>query len=125
MVDLSVLFLHFSENINMFKRSLKSNHRVARKNKVDTHGTPVLHLNVAPVLVAEMCTTSHEHSMYIRFLGYRHMLTSFSKYKLVLYNVLERFVCSLALLILLVGWHTTAVSLPPLPLTYLSKKFIL
>jgi hypothetical protein len=71
----------------MFKRSLKSNHRVPRKNKVDTHGTPVLHLIVAPVLVAKMCTTSNEHSMYIRFLCYRHMLTSFSKYKLVLYNV--------------------------------------
>jgi hypothetical protein len=35
---------------NVFKSNLiKSNHRVLRKNKVDTYGAPVLHLIIAPL----------------------------------------------------------------------------
>ncbi len=54
----------------MFESHLvKSNHRVLRKNKVDTYGAPVLCLTIAPLfLPAKMCTDSHEHFMYNRLL---------------------------------------------------------
>ncbi len=48
--DLCVKRLLFKEK-NMFKSQfMKSNHRVLRKNKVDTYGTPVLHQIVALLL---------------------------------------------------------------------------
>jgi hypothetical protein len=43
---------------------IKSNHRAQRKNKVDTYGAAVLHLTIAPLLLAaKMCTNTHEYSI--------------------------------------------------------------
>jgi hypothetical protein len=39
--DLSVIFFHFKEKILFKNHLIKSNHRVTRKNEVDTHGPPV------------------------------------------------------------------------------------
>jgi hypothetical protein len=53
---------------------IKSNHRVTRKNKVDTYGAPVFapeHSAIA--LAAKMCINFHEHSMYIRFICDKHI----------------------------------------------------
>jgi hypothetical protein len=54
----------------MFKsHKIKSNHRVLRKNKVDTYRAPVFapdYSNTA--LAAKMCINYHGHSMYIRSL---------------------------------------------------------
>jgi hypothetical protein len=49
----------------MFKSHIiKSNHRVLKKNRVDTNAPDYS----AYILAAIMCSNSHEHSMYIRFL---------------------------------------------------------
>ncbi len=48
---------------------IKSNHRVLRKNSVDTYGAPVFAPDYrATGLSAKICTNSNAHSMYIRFL---------------------------------------------------------
>ncbi len=54
----------------MFKSHLiKSNHRVLRKNEVDTYGAQVFANDYsAIVLEAKMCTTSNGQSMNNRFL---------------------------------------------------------
>jgi hypothetical protein len=54
----------------MFKsHQIKSNHRVLRKNEVDTCGAPVFAPDYSTtVLAAKMCTNSTEHSMYNIFL---------------------------------------------------------
>ncbi len=54
----------------MFKsQQIKSNHRVLRKNEVDTEGAPVFAPDYsAIVLAAEMCTSPSAHSMSIRHL---------------------------------------------------------
>jgi hypothetical protein len=54
----------------MFKSHLiKSNHRVQRKNEVDSNGAPFFASDYrATVLAAKMCIKPNEHSMYIRFL---------------------------------------------------------
>ena len=48
--------------------TIKSNHRVLRKNKVDTYGAPVFAPDYSTTVLAAMFTYSNEHSMYIRFL---------------------------------------------------------
>ncbi len=48
---------------------MKSHHRVIRKNKLDTCGTPVFAPDYsATVLAAKMFTNSNDHSMYFRFI---------------------------------------------------------
>jgi hypothetical protein len=61
-------FLHFKENVKFKSHKIKSNHRVLRKDKVDTYGVPVFAPDSsATVLAAKLCTNSNEHSTYIRF----------------------------------------------------------
>jgi hypothetical protein len=54
----------------MFKSHLiKSNHRVLRKNEVDTYGAPVFAPDYSTtVLATKICTNSSEHSNHIIFL---------------------------------------------------------
>jgi hypothetical protein len=54
----------------MFKiHEIKSNHRIRRKNEVDTGGAPVFALDYNnTVLVTKMCNNFSEHSIYIWFL---------------------------------------------------------
>jgi hypothetical protein len=54
----------------MLKSNLiKSNHRVLRKNEVDTYGAPIFATDYsANVLAAKMCATSNGQSVNIRFL---------------------------------------------------------
>jgi len=54
----------------MFKsHQINTNHKVLRKNEVDTYGAPVFAPDYSPIVsVAKTCTNSDEHSMYIRFL---------------------------------------------------------
>ncbi len=40
MGDLSVIFLNWKEKIMFNSQSIKSNHRVLRRNKADTYGAP-------------------------------------------------------------------------------------
>jgi hypothetical protein len=63
----------------MFKsHSIKSNHRVLKKNKVYTYGAQVLHLIIVPpidiygstFLAAQMQNNSHENTIYIRSLSF-------------------------------------------------------
>jgi hypothetical protein len=66
MGDLSIFFYLFEEK-NMFKSyKINPNHRVLKKNEVNTYGLPVFAPDYrATVLGAKMCTNSNEHSMYI------------------------------------------------------------
>jgi hypothetical protein len=54
----------------MFKsHRINTNYRAIRKNKIDMNGAPVFAVDyISSVLAAKMCTNSHKHSMYIRFL---------------------------------------------------------
>ncbi len=45
MVNLSVIFYIFKEKIMFINHEIKSNHRVLRKNEVDTYGPPVFSLD--------------------------------------------------------------------------------
>jgi hypothetical protein len=56
----------------MFKNhQIKSNHRVLRKNKEETHGPTVFAPDYTTTgLATKMCTKSNEHSMYIIFLWF-------------------------------------------------------
>jgi hypothetical protein len=47
MGDLSVFFYISKKKIMFKNHSIKSNHRVQRKNKVDTHGPPVFVPDIA------------------------------------------------------------------------------
>ena len=63
-------FTFFKDKIPFKSHLVKSNHRVLRKNKVDTYGAPVFAPYYSPiVLVTKMCTNSDEHSLYILLLG--------------------------------------------------------
>jgi hypothetical protein len=66
----------------MFKSHLiKSNHRVLRKNEVDTYGAPVFASDYSTtVLATKMCTNSNEHSMYNRFLCLQPSVRSWFAY---------------------------------------------
>ncbi len=69
MVDLSVICYVFKEK-NMFKNYyIKSNHRVPRKNEVDTYGPPDFAPEYNATGIAAKCVLNpNEHSMYISFL---------------------------------------------------------
>ncbi len=63
------IFYLFKEKITFKCHKIKSNHRVLRKNDVDTYGAPVFALDYSSAgLAPKMCTNSNEHSMYIIFL---------------------------------------------------------
>jgi hypothetical protein len=47
MGDLSIIVLLIKEKIMFKSHKIESNHRVLRKNKVDTYGATVLHLIIA------------------------------------------------------------------------------
>jgi hypothetical protein len=71
MGDFSVKFLHFKEKIMFKSHKIKLNQIILKKNIVNTHGAPVFASSYsATILAPQMCTFSHEHSMYIRFLYY-------------------------------------------------------
>ncbi len=69
MGHISVFFYFFKEKTMFKSHSIKSNHRVVRKNEVDTNGQPFFASDYnTTVLAAKTRTYSNEHSMYIRFL---------------------------------------------------------
>jgi hypothetical protein len=55
----------------MFKNhTIKSNHKVLKKNELDTYGPPVFAPDYRATVLAENLTPN-EHYMYIRFLCHR------------------------------------------------------
>ena len=52
MVNLSVIFYIFKEKIMFINHEIKSNHRVLRKNEVDTYGPPVFAPNYSATGIA-------------------------------------------------------------------------
>jgi hypothetical protein len=72
MGNLSVIFFSFLRgklHLKLKSNLIKSNHKVLRKNDVDTFEAPVFAPNYsATVLAAKMCTNFNEHFMYIKSL---------------------------------------------------------
>ncbi len=65
MGDLSKKKIFLTEKTMFKSYQIKSNHRVLRKNEVDTYGAPVFVPDYSTtVLAANMCANSNEHSMY-------------------------------------------------------------
>jgi hypothetical protein len=69
MGDLSKCFTFLKDKIIFKSHKIKSNHRVLRKNEVDTYGSLVFAPDYSNTgLAAKLCTNSNEDSIYIRFL---------------------------------------------------------
>ncbi len=63
--DLSEFFLLFKEKIMFKSHYIKPNHRVQRKNEVDTYGASVFAPDYSVTAsTAKLCINSIEHSMY-------------------------------------------------------------
>ncbi len=72
MNDLSINCLLIKKKIIFKSHLIKSNHRVLRKNKVETYGAPVLYLIVLPLFWQPICVITPMSIVCMRFLWAEH-----------------------------------------------------